>query len=79
MSRASRKSNDPTEDDRVVVESPGPDEWIVGMPTGGRALHIYRMAGGLLFATSGHGHWCQTPRRTTTGHNDLQLLASSHS
>ena len=46
MSRASRNSNGPLDHERVIVESPGPDEWIVGMHTGGRALHIYRVAGG---------------------------------
>ncbi len=46
MSRASRNSNGPLDDERIIVESPSPDEWIVGTRTGGRALHIYRVAGG---------------------------------
>ena len=28
----------------VVVEVRGPGEWIVGAPTGGRRLHVYRVA-----------------------------------
>lgn len=28
----------------VLVEARAPDEWIVGAPTGGRGLHVYRVA-----------------------------------
>ena len=28
----------------VAVEVRGPDEWIAGAPTGGRRLHVYRVA-----------------------------------
>jgi hypothetical protein len=28
----------------VLVEIRGPGEWIVGAPTGGRRLHVYRVA-----------------------------------
>lgn len=29
----------------LVVEARGPGEWIVGAPTGGRRVHVYRVAG----------------------------------
>ena len=46
MSYASRTSQDNGDDDRIFVETPGPDEWIVGTRTGERALHVYRVASG---------------------------------
>ena len=46
MPSVSRNSNEPTEDGRAIVESPGPDESIVGLRTAGRALRIYGLAGG---------------------------------
>jgi hypothetical protein len=46
MSYASRNRQDAIGDDPVIVESPSPDEWIVGTRTGERALHVYRVAGG---------------------------------
>jgi hypothetical protein len=46
MSYASRTRQDAADDDRVIVESPSPGEWIVGMRTGERAVHVYRVADG---------------------------------
>ena len=46
MSDASRISQDAADDGRVIIESPSPDEWIVGTQTGERALHVYRVADG---------------------------------
>jgi hypothetical protein len=46
MSKASRTSQDASDEDRVILESPSPDEWIVGTRTGERALHVYRVADG---------------------------------
>jgi hypothetical protein len=34
----------PSLDQRVVVDVRGPSEWIVGVPAGGRSLHVYRLA-----------------------------------
>ncbi len=46
MSYASRTSQEDGDDDGIVVETPGRDEWIVGTRTGERALHVYRVANG---------------------------------
>jgi len=46
MSYGSRTNQDDSDDDRIVVETPGPDEWIVGTRTAERALHVYRVANG---------------------------------
>lgn len=47
MSHASRNRQDAGDDDPLIIESPSPDEWIVGTRAeGGRALHVYRVAGG---------------------------------
>jgi|HubBroStandDraft_3_1064219.scaffolds.fasta_scaffold135822_1 hypothetical protein len=36
----------PALDRRVVIDVCGPGEWIVRAPTGGRSLHVYRVAPG---------------------------------
>ncbi len=36
----------PSLEQRFVVDTPGPGEWIVGVPAGGRSLHVYRLAPG---------------------------------
>jgi hypothetical protein len=46
MSFGSRTSQDDGDNDRIVVETPGPDEWIVGTRTGERAVQVYRVADG---------------------------------
>ena len=44
MSATSPAPRDPADHQPVFVEVPGPGEWIVGAPTGGRPPHIYRVA-----------------------------------
>ena len=44
MPNISPRTNGPRHDQRVVVEVTAPGEWIVGAPSGGRSLHVYRMA-----------------------------------
>ena len=44
MSDAPPNSQDLLDDQPVVIAVPGPNEWIVGVRTGGRALHVYRVA-----------------------------------
>ncbi len=34
----------PALDPQVVVDGRAPGEWIVGLPSGGRSLHVYRLA-----------------------------------
>jgi len=34
----------PSLDRPIVVDVRGPGEWIVGVPAGGRSLHVYRLA-----------------------------------
>ena len=34
----------PPDDHTVLVDARGPGEWIVRAPSGGRALHVYRVA-----------------------------------
>ena len=46
MSATTSQPRNPGDRPPVVVEVPGPGEWIVGAPTGGRQLHIYRVAPG---------------------------------
>lgn len=36
----------PSLEQRLVVDVPGPGEWIVRVPAGGRSLHVYRLAPG---------------------------------
>jgi len=46
MSATSPQPRHPAEHQPLVVEVPGPGEWIVGAPMGGRQLHIYEVAPG---------------------------------
>jgi hypothetical protein len=41
---SSRQTKPPLDDQRIVVEVRSPDEWIIGIPAGGRSLHVYRVA-----------------------------------
>jgi len=34
----------PSLDQRIVIDARGPGEWIVGAPSRGRSLHVYRLA-----------------------------------
>jgi hypothetical protein len=44
MQGVSPQTKHSLDDQRVVVEVQGPGEWIVGTSSGGRSLHIYRVA-----------------------------------